>query len=112
MEVRDRQQVGRLRLHPACLVEVLALRAVAVATGVVDRDVTAAVVTVDEMTTECGGPASPEVRYDPRLLRSEGRRSVGAEQIGQLDPGHECYFLRRRSSGFGSSWRKAREMCM
>lgn len=86
VEVLHREQTARLRLHPPGLFQALALGAVAVPAGVVEGDLTAAVVAHLEMAAQERRPARRDVAdhpaaVPPQLLQG---RSMGPENLRQL----------------------------
>ena len=83
VEVGDGEQVGAAGLEPVLLGEQLALRAVAVATGVVDGAAVSAAVTLFEVTAEGGGAAGREGTQD---LVLEQRDLMGGTEAGCMPP--------------------------
>ena len=81
VEVGDGKQIGASGFEPILLGEALALRAVAVATGVVDGAPVAAAVTRLEVTPEGGGAAGREGAQDPVM---EWRDLVGGAEVGSM----------------------------
>jgi hypothetical protein len=68
VKVLHREQTARLRLHPPGLFQALALRAVAVAAGVVEGDLPAAVLAHLGMSAQKRRPARRDVSDHPAAV--------------------------------------------
>ena len=73
VRVRHRQQRGPLLIEPFRGGTPLALRAVAIAAGVVREGAVAAAVARVDMTAQCGGPAGEEIPDDALLIATQRR---------------------------------------
>ena len=96
MEVGHRQEVCQTRSEPASSGQRLALRTVAIATGVVRDALVTARVTLVHMTAEHTGAADFDGPHYPVLLWRQRLDAaevgpVPAEDVGQLErwPGHQ-----------------------
>ena len=78
MEIADWQDLGPAGLKPALLVEPLALRAMAVAAGIVGRFFKAAAVAPLKMPAQGGGAAAFDGAHEPELITG---RLIGAAEV-------------------------------
>ena len=89
VEIRDGQEVGEARLDPPRLGERLALGAMAIAARMVPGLIGPAVVALEQVPAEGGGPALLDRAHHPELLPSEGMRGairvpIGTENVGDF----------------------------
>ena len=82
--VLDRQQIGLARLEPALRGTGLALRAVAVAAGVVGHLIDAAAFAAQDMATQCRAAALLDGRHDLELTQAQ----MAALRLAPLRPMH------------------------
>jgi hypothetical protein len=94
MEVSDRQQVGLALGEPGARGRALALRTVAIATGVIGDPEIAAVVAAIDMAAQRRCAAVLDRRHDLQLREAQApsvdgpvSRACGAEDIGDLERG-------------------------
>jgi hypothetical protein len=99
------------RLEPLGSAGCLTLRAVAVATGLVEEFLVAAALTLFHVAAESGSPAARDVAENPSLkerrrLLGEIRSAVLPDDIGHFGPmsAHVPDSVSRRSMGLGVDW--------
>jgi hypothetical protein len=116
MEIGHRQELGRARLDPALLGQRLALRAVAVAAGVITRHFCAAVITHFQMATEGRRTAVLDGLHHAVLLAAERmgapvRLPVFPEDLRQLHPPHPGAGMCGPAHGSGAGlWGQGQEI--